>query len=209
MAFIDPALKVVSFDQNVKTDSAVDDAGNSWAPDQNNQRVYYGGNNQKSLMYQCQVPLKFPDNAGKKLTSLKFTISMKVGDESDSLSVDKPLEAEETSKELGDLTVTFRSLKKNANGYELKIGMSTANQNTNNLFTLAQTAKLTDANGKSYNNFGGGGGGSNNKLEYTINYGVNGNPNNAPGEPVKWVLEVPTKTHEMQLPVEFSDLPLP
>jgi hypothetical protein len=205
--FVDPALKVASFDENIKIDSAVDDAGNSWAPDGNQPR--YGAAQSRALAFDCQVPLKFADNAGKKLTSLKFTMSMQASDETDALTVDKPLEAEETSKELGDVTVTFHSLKKSGNGYELKIGMSTGNNSpVNNLFNLAQTGKLTDENGKSYGSFGGGGGGSNNKVEYTFNYGVNGG-GTAPGEPVKWVLEVPTKTHEMKVPVEFSDLPLP
>ena len=205
--YADPALKVASFDQNVKTDAAVDDAGNSWMPDGNQPR--FGGAQQKSLMYNCQAPLKFPDNAGKKLTSLKFTMSMKVSDETDSLTVDKPLEAEETTKELGDVTVTFHSLKKTGNGYELKITMSIPdNQQPGNMFTLAQGGKLTDENGKSYSNFGGGGGGSNRKLEYTINYGFNGG-GTPPGDPVKWVLEVPTKTHDLTVPVEFTDMPLP
>ncbi len=65
--------------------------------------------------------------------------------------------------------------------------------------------------------FPNGGGGGNGIFEYTMIYSTspNGagmrmkNEKVATGVPAKWVLEVPTKSHLIKLPVEFKDLALP
>jgi len=109
--------------------------------------------------------------------------------------------------------VTFHSLKKIANGmYELKIGITRDDQGGNNAWNLVQTAQLLDSKGRAYNNNGGGGGGQGDMADYTVNYQPinNGQVDDSPaGEPAKWVLELPTKSHTIKLPVEFKDLPLP
>ena len=212
MVFIDPSLHISNFNQNPKVTVAVDDAGHSMVPDANN-NVFYGGMQQRSMIYNLNVGLKYPDNAGKKISDLKFTLSMRGSDTLDSLSVDKPLEAAESSKNFGDTTVVFHSAKKNGNGYEVKIGITNDQQNGGNAWGTLQSAQLLDAKGRAYNYGGGGGGGGrpDGLAEYTINYMANGGmpQDNPSGDPVKWVLELPAKTHAIKVPVEFKDLPLP
>jgi hypothetical protein len=213
--FVDPSIHLSSFNQNAKVDTAVDDASNSMLPTRSN-NVFYGGGQQRSMIYTCTVPLKYPDQPGKKIAHLKFTLSMRGSDSMDSLSVDKPLDAQETSKDFGATTVTFHSMKKNAQGmYEVKVGVSQDNdQGGNNAWNLLQSAQLLDGKGHSfvYTGGGGGGGGPTDMAEYTVNYTGNNNgqaDDKSDGEPAKWILELPTKTHAIRLPVEFNDLPLP
>ena len=53
-----------------------------------------------------------------------------------------------------------------------------------------------------------GNGNGRQKAEYTYTYSFNGQ-GTQPGEPTKWVIEIPTKTHELKVPVEFTDMALP
>jgi hypothetical protein len=209
--YVDPSLAVQSLSQNLKADEAVDDLGNSMLPDKGN-NMFYGGMPQRSLVYQCQVPLKYPEKAGKKIADVKFNINMRVGSRMDSLSVDKPLEAAETSKEFGETTIDFQSAKKTANGYEVKVSIS-QDQNGGNPWGLLQTAQLLDEKGRAFQYGGGGGGGGDNGMaEFTMNYMTNGGGGGdarPTGTPAKWIIEMPTDTHSVKIPVEFKDLALP
>jgi hypothetical protein len=205
--YADPAMKISSLSQAISVTEALDDAGHSFLPEHHSANLFSGGV-EKSLIYQRQVPLTYPDGAGKKMSSLKFSMEMTVSDETDSLSIDKPLEAEETTKNFGDVSVTFHSLKKISPGtYELKIGLTSDKQHGGNMFAIAQSAELLDAEGHAFRNYGGGGGGGR-TVEYSLSY-VSGNGDNTTGDPARWVVELPTKSHTVTVPVEFKDLPLP
>ena len=213
--YIDPSLPLQSFNQNVKADEAVDDAGNSMLPESKNQMFFGGMQQMRSLIYQCQVPLRYPENAGKKIAHIKFTLNMRAGTKMESLSVEKPLEAAESTKVFGDTTIVFESAKKSDAGYEVKVGVA-RDQNGGNDWGMLQTAQLLDEKGRPFGYRGGGGGGSgdNGVTEYTINYGNNGNGNGsdsagASAVPAKWVIEMATETHAVKVPVEFKDLRLP
>jgi len=211
MVYLDPALRVRNFNQNAKAELAVDDQGNSMMPDKNNNMFYGGGMSQASLVYNCNVPLKFPANAGKKIADFKCTLSLRAADKIETLSVDKPMEAAETSKDFAGTTITFQSVKKSpqANGgYEVKVNVTSDSDvvQNGNIWNLLQTAQLLDDKGHPFQ-YGGGGGGGND--EYTIHYSNNGDEGNTHGEPAKWTIELPTQVHTVKVPVEFKDLPLP
>lgn len=141
MVFVDPSLHLLSFNQSARATEAVDDAGNSMVPDQRN-NSFYGGSGQSSLIYSITVPLKFPDAPGKKISRLKCVLAMRGSDSVDTMTVDKPLEAPESTKAFGDISVTFHSIKKSSNGYELKIGVTNDgdNQGGNNFWNMIQSA---------------------------------------------------------------------
>ncbi len=209
--YLDPALRVQSFNPTARVREATDDAGHSMVLPPDNNRNYNGGQ-QRSLIYECNVPLKYPDNAGKKIANLKFDIPLRASTKGETLSVDKPLEATETEKAFGDITVIFQSLKKNPNGYyEAKVAIErTDDDNMNNdMWSLMQIAQLVDAKGRPFQYAGGGGGGgSNGHFEFNINYSNNGG-NEKRGDPVKWSIELPLQPKPMKIPVEFKDLALP
>jgi hypothetical protein len=206
--YIDPALRVQSFSPYVKTDQAVDDAGNSMMEDKNF-ITNYDASPIRSLVYDCGVFLKYPQNAGKKIARLRGCLQLRVGEKMDSMTVDKPLEAAETSKTFGDTTVTFHSLKKMAEGKTYRLSVSVSNDafdQVAGIRNFLQTrAQLLDDKGRAFKFAGGGGGGE----EFNANYIRNAGEDAAVGEPAKWVIELPSQTHKVRVPFEFKDLPLP
>jgi hypothetical protein len=218
MVYVDPAIHVSSFSQNIRPTSAVDDKGQSMLLESNGNTIAYGGNRASSLIYPAAIALKYPENAGKKIADLKFTLQLRGSTQVDSINVDKPLDSAEVTKDFGDTTVIFHSLKKlpRPGNYEMKVGfMSDSDEGTNNLYSMLQSAQLLDSKGHAFYAMPGGGTSGNGTAEYTMTYSTNmngmrmGGENAASGPPVKWVLELPTKSHAIKLPVEFKDLPLP
>jgi len=205
--YIDPALRVQSFNSTARTDQAVDDAGNSMKVDVNSRMPFVSGSPPRSLLYDCNVPLKYPDNAGKKIAHLKGSLQLRVADKMDSLTVDKPLAAAETSKTIGNLTVTFHSLKKMAeSNYQLSVSFDGNALGSDTVWQLLQNnAQLIDDTGRQFHEVGGSG----TWNKYTVNYVRNAGEDPPIGDPAKWVIELPSKAHTMRVPFEFNDLPLP
>jgi hypothetical protein len=210
--YVDPSIHLQSLNQTVKADEAVDDGGHSMLPDANN-NMFYGGGQAASLIYNCNVPLKYPDNAGKKIADLKCTLQMRGSDKAETMTVDKPLTADESTKSFGALSITFQSLKKTGGGnYELKLSVSRDDPNGGgNDWNLLQNGQLTDEKGRLFSYAGGGGGGNdgNGNASYTINYNSFNGGETAHGEPAKWAIELPANAHTIKVPLEFKDLALP
>jgi hypothetical protein len=213
--FVDPALHVMTFSGAGRVQEAVDDAGHSMVQNQQG-NVFYSNGQQRTLVYDCAVPLKYPTpTAGKKIAHLKCTVQLRAGDKMESLTVEDPLKATQTTKQFGDTKLTFRSLKHNGGNYEAKITISRTDDDGsggNNDWNLLQSsAQLLDSEGNPYQ-YGGGGGGSSRGgvYNYSIYYNNGGGGEDAPkGDPAKWTIELPVNSHIMRVPVEFSDLPLP
>ncbi|HEV7302100.1 MAG TPA: hypothetical protein VGN72_22375 [Tepidisphaeraceae bacterium] len=214
-AYVDPAIRVASFNGAARVEEAIDDNGNSMVIDDKSRNVQYGSNNQRGLTYQVHVPLKYPTaNPGKKIAKLRCTLILRGGDKMDTLAVDKPLEAAKVSKAFGDMTITFHELKKmpSAEGqpaqYQLRIGISRDDERGGaDTHNLLQSAQLVDDKGVALSFHGGGGGGNN---VYTFNYSARNNEDGQPtGEPVRWSIELPSDARVMRIPVEFKDLPMP
>jgi hypothetical protein len=214
--YVDPALRVQSFNGAANVVEAADNAGHSMLPDQRN-NIYYGGMQQRTSVFECSVPLKYPpENAGKRIAHLKCILQLRAGDKMDTLSVDDPLKAGQTTKEFGDTRVTFKSLKKQGSSYELKITISRTDDDGrrggggNDWQLIQQSMQLLDAMNRPYGTNGGGGGGSRNGIyNYTVSYSASGGEDGPTGDPAKWVVELPMNTHVMRVPVEFTDLPMP
>jgi len=213
--YVDPAMRISSFNGGARVDEAADDADHLMVLDRNNRNAFGGGmQQQRQMIFDASAQLKYPDNAGKKITHLKCNLLVRGGDKMDALVVEKPLEAHETTKVFGDITITFRSLKKINNNYEAKLVISRADDDGrggSDNWQLVQSAQLLDDKGRPFNNGGGGGGGGGNgRYTYSANYYPNNGGDDDPiGDPAKWVIELPMNTHAIRVPVEFSDLPLP
>jgi hypothetical protein len=208
MVYVDPSLRLSGSNITCKATEAVDDAGNSMMPDNSNNNMFYGGQ-QRSLIFNSSVSLKYPAHPGKKIAHLKGMLTCRGSDKVDTMTVDKPLEAEESTKSFGDVGITFHSLKKTGdNTYEMKLSVTKDdNQNGGNDWGMLQGGQLLDEKGRAYNYGGGGsGGGNNGTFDYTMNFNANGDSISAP---VKWQIELPSKSHTIKVPVEFTDLPLP
>jgi hypothetical protein len=205
--YVDPALRVQSYNSTARTDQAVDDAGNSMTQNVNGRMPFVGSSPPHSLLFDCDVPLKYPNNPGKKIARLKGSLQLRVADKMDSLTIDKPLQAAQTSKTIGNITVTFYSLKKMAEpNYQLSVSFDVNTIGSDTVWQLLQNnAQLLDDKGRQFQEVGGSG----TWNKYTVNYVRHAGEDSPIGDPVKWVIELPSKAHTMRVPFEFKDLPLP
>lgn len=205
MVYVDPAMHVQSLNPNARAELAVDDGGHSMLPGNKNTMRYGGLGPQQEFVFPCHVPLNYPDNVGKKIADLKFTLQLRAGDKLDSMVVDKPLEAKNVSKVFGDTTVTFQSLTKDDGGnYALKLSVSRPS-NQGPIWGLLQNGKLLDEKGRPFQIRGTQEGGG----RATILYAQSNDDADDQSPPAKWTIELPADTHTINVPVEFKDLAMP
>ncbi|MGD0769269.1 MAG: hypothetical protein ABSB42_13880 [Tepidisphaeraceae bacterium] len=205
--YVDPALRVQSVNSTARTDQAVDDAGNSMRPAANNRPDFVGVNMPRSLLFDCAVPLKYPHNPGKKIAHLKGALQLRVADNMDSLTIDNPLQAAQTAKTIGNVTVTFYSLEKSADAnYQLTVSLFGNALGGEAIWLLLQNnEQLLDDKGRHFSYVGGNSAWN----QYTVNYTRTPAEDAPIGDPAKWTIELPSKVHTMRVPFEFKDLPLP
>jgi hypothetical protein len=173
----------------------------------NGRMPFVGSSPPHSLLFDCDVPLKYPNNPGKKIARLKGSLQLRVADKMDSLTIDKPLQAAQTSKTIGNITVTFYSLKKMAEpNYQLSVSLDGNALGGETVWLLLQNhERLLDDKGREFRYVGGGSAWN----RYTVNYIRNVGEDAPVGDPAKWVIELPSKSHTMRVPFEFKNLPLP
>jgi len=216
--YADPAMKISSFSSNVRVDEAVDDAGHSMMPDRGSVSYCGGGSNQRTLIYDATAQMKYPDNAGKKISHLKGELIIRGDVVADTMTIEKPLTARGETKKFGDIAITFKSMKKSGNSnYEAQVTIvrdGDENNSWNDNWQLVQSAQLLDEKGRPWGfGGGGGGGGGNGRYNYSANYyspgGNREDDANPSGDPAKWQIELPRNSHAMHIPFEFTDLTLP
>jgi len=204
MVYMDPALLVRKVNANIRADQAVDDQGNSMLADKPGDPSD-GYLFAQALVCDCTAALKYPASVGKKIADFKCTLSLQNVDKSETLTIDQPLDAAETSKDFAGTTITFESLQRSAQGgYELKAHAARANDRAPNepAYQLFQAGQLLDVNGRAFHQESISAAGNN----CTIRYSRNGDAGITHGQPVKWIIELPTQVHVMMIPVEFKDL---
>jgi hypothetical protein len=215
-AYIDPALRVAGYRYNPKATEAVDDLGNSLLLSAKKEAMYNDSNfnTAQGMVIQTGVQLNYPEKAGKKITSLKFNLVLRVADEVVTLTYDK-LDEPNVMQTAGDTEITVKSFKvvkqpNQGDRYEMVIH-GRSDEQRNDMYSQLAAGQLLDAKGRALNSQGGGGSGGSNG--YTVNQtytrGGNGDDDGNAGPPVKWVITIPTKMRTLTIPVELKDLPLP
>lgn len=188
-------------------DQADDDAGNSLLPDKETAKA--GFRQPEYLLFRSYLPLRFPHHPGKKITALKGNLELRVIDKTEDVTVAKPLEAAETSKQVGDLTFVFHSLKQEngpQGGYVLSVTINRGATMVDAAETWAilRQAKLLDDKGRALFTMGGNGGAADYQLHY-MSPAMFGGPG---GSPVKLTVSLPAQSHVVNVPFEFTDLPM-
>lgn len=216
--FADPKLRLGPVNSQLKVEEAKDENGLSLLrPGSDNQ--YYGGYReaQRGSVWQANANFIRPENAGQRIASLKGTLQATIYTKVEKWEVADILNAKDISKTYGAVTYGIKKVTNNGNnGYTVELTMSTTAPvnnfgNSNSIDTTS--AQLLDADGKIYlaNGWGGGSDGRviTRSLQFTPMNRYNGNEDDKPGEPVKFVMEIPTATKDVTIPVTFTDLPLP
>jgi len=209
----EPKLTVVRSAGSIKLDEAADDLGNNLVPLGNNNQFFSGGYGWGGwgLYAQLQYPTK--KKLGSRLVKFKGTTSFVVQTKMEKLEIANPMSLTAVNKVVNGTAVTIKELKKNGDGYDLKL---TVNQNAaqgNVLGELTEQVQnrinLEDAQGTVFDHRGMGTSGSNQMLEISVNFGRPFRPDGRQaGEPTKLVWEIPIQTKEISVPIDFKNLPL-
>ncbi len=217
-AYCQPGTRVGQLGQ-LAIDEAVDETGASLAPDGPRTANPYFYDVTPGWSYNFTASLQAPADAGKKIARLKASLPLVLISRVETLEVpDIATITTPVHKTLGDCTYTVNPLKPGTqkDTWELDLAVTRDNvlSGRGPGYSIFQSSQLLDADGNAWRGAAlSAGGNSAGKMTYKMTYyspnaGIPGGDKNA-HTPAKFVMEVPTQTRELTLPVEFKDLPLP
>lgn len=226
--FADPKLKIVGVNPVIDVAVATDDKGNSLVVKKGEPMEIRFPGRQSPLLLGLQAPLQILPDAGNKLVNLKGVARLSVQTKSASWDLGDPLKiAKEQQRVVNDrVTLTVRSVAPVANNpkaLEVKIRIAIKRKPRLNLFGrrdddrdpltsfdfLQGCLKIVDAKGRTFGRGGWSGTGHGNAWEYETTFSPPDEEGGKPGGPTKMIWDVPLEIKEIEVPVEFKDLPLP
>jgi hypothetical protein len=184
---------------------AVDDAGNSMLE---NQPTYNSFNVNSDSVWSVVVNLDRPDRRSTRIAQLKGSVQAAIETRSETWNVPNILKVHDLSHDFGDCTFSINSLTAMRNLYVLRVSgvrLSSAPDGTS--LGIGQI-ELFDAEGRALASRGMGGGGGPDHMIYTMTFDST-NPAQSTGQPARLVWKVPVSTKTVDIPFDFSNLPLP
>ena len=220
--FAEPKARPVQYGYQPVIDEAVDDNGNSLAPDDSARQQHMQSG--RGVSWNGHVQLPYPTtNPGKRIARLRGHFNAKMQLQSEPWEIADPLKAGETSKTIGGKKITFKSMTKNERGqYTAEILFyrgENEDQQTfqQNAFSTEPVLKVSDSAKGRYQAYSSGGSSDGEKVTRRFRISRR-SPGRAaagavskgePPEPDKLVLEIPSLTQDVAIPFELVDLPLP
>ncbi|HVF09295.1 MAG TPA: hypothetical protein VNA16_00740, partial [Abditibacteriaceae bacterium] len=221
--FVDPKLRVRRNASKLKLEQATDEQGNSLLPPGmmgrfNDVGSYFGA-------FQAASPLnlsaQLTPGPGTRITKLKGTLRLSVETKKEVWEVPDILQARDIAKTItkpgGNERYLVQEVKQRGQNYEVHVIVSRAGRDdrdergegriNHNIFS---SLRLVDAQGRELQPSGSSTRGGNNELTGNISFTrpQGGNAGDV-GEPVKLVWDIPTESKAIEVPFEFTDLPLP
>ena len=211
--YVEPKIVASQVSYEPVIEEAVDDNGNSMnVPPREHDNMQSG----RGVAWYGHFQLPYPTtNPGKRIAKIKGHIPATIQMASEPMEIADPLKASETTKTLGKRKVTFKSLTKNGDNYNLALvfyrDANADNEAYNRLWNETIPMKLTDANNRAFRYYNSGGSGSGDSItrNFTFQPPSGRTGANKPGEPTKLTIEVPTGTMEIAIPFELVNLPMP
>lgn len=197
-------IKVLRYSPSPRITEAVDDKGNSLAP----QRTGTGMNSgNRNIGWSSSLRLQSPPNPGGTIKTLRGNFLVVVQTRSETLAVDNILTTEPVTRKVGDMTVTIHPVQRlDENQYSVR----TVIRGIDRSAMPGSRPRLVDADGNAWGS-GGGGGASHSDgqgFQSTWSFFRTGR-DAAPGAPHMLIWEIPTASQEIEVPFTFHDLPLP
>ena len=214
--YCQPGTRVGQMGQLI-VEEAVDEAGASLLPEASRVvSTFYSDTSPGSL--NISGSLQVPVNAGRKIARLKAKLPLIIISKVETLEIpDITTLAEPVHKTVGDCTFAVSPAKPGAqqDTWELEMVITRENMMGGRApgFGVLQSSQLVDKDGNTWRGGSSSGGGSSQKMTFKLSYYLQ-NSSGAMSDaksrvPAKFVMEIPTQTREVSLPVEFKDLPLP
>ena len=215
-ALVDPKVKAMQGTTMVHLDEVTDDRGNSLVPQgfvPRSMTVPGWGSN---WMWDLHAPLQYRPDMGKRITLFRGSVRFLVQEKVDVWEIDNILTTPNPERPIPIGKYAITGLRKTADrAYELAISIEhSANMVPNqspltDFTTIQRSIRLLDASGLPYRLSGGGGGGGGGRLQYTLNYQAQDQPNKPAGPPAKLIWEIPLELKEVTVPIELKDIPIP
>jgi len=215
---VEPKLRVLSLPGTIKVE-ATDDKGNALAnadvPDEGDMIELSGAPTDPVAL--VTAPLTYPDNPGKRITSLRGTAKFVVQIRAETLDFPDVLKARDATRSVAGTKFTLRRCRKVAgNEYEALLVAhrgAVDDAGWRQLAALVQAGgcRLLDAKGRPL--FARGVTdveSEDTQFQATLRF-AREDPENVQriGEPARFVLDIPVETRELSCPFEFKDLPMP
>ena len=211
--FAEPKLTIVHGGGSITVDTALDDHGNSLVSDRNRMGGFWGGFG-GSGGWNLYAPLDFPrQNPGTKLTRFKATTGFVIQLESQKIEIPDLANLKQTTKQILGMQVVFEEMKKNADAWQLHVRVAQPNfadpQWQQLMDGIQNRMQVLDSDGVALDRRGMSSNANNTTIELSLEFGRSARPDGRPsGDPARLVWEVPTRTRNLTVPVEFADLPL-
>jgi hypothetical protein len=208
--YAEPKLNVMGRDWNPRLTEAIDDRGNSLLVPR--AEGYNSMGQDTNMRWTMNASLAVPQDLGTRLVRLKGISRVMMQTKSERWESAPSADGTPPAKSIAGRKYIIESLKPVGNGesYELKFTMvrETAKLEPWQQFGRGVRVSVLDAEGKALAMQGPSGGGSDEKMTYTYTFQRENGPRKA-GPAAKVVVEVPTEVKEVEVPFEFTDLPLP
>jgi hypothetical protein len=211
--YAEPKITVLRTSGGVHLDEAVDDHGNSLVGSDAPGRSFWGGTG-TSGSWTIYAAMHFPDkNPGTQITKFKGSTIFVIQTRAEKFVLENALSLRETTKTVNGTQITFKDMKKVGDAYQLHLRIAQPNfggAEWQQLVEGVQTRlQLQDAAGNTFDHRGMSSSGSNDAVDMTLDFGRFPRPDGRTlGGPAKIVWEIPTETKEVNVPIEFKDLPL-
>jgi hypothetical protein len=207
---MDPRLMLLNYPQSLHIEEAVDEKGNSLVAGQRAQAAWANGSSNGG---ELKIGLDNPPNRGKTLARLKGTFVFTAATRWTHWEVPVTNQRDNIVKTIamqqGDVTYTMRGVKPYDNLYELVLAVNGPKFVTDRVgSTLTQQVRLEDAARHALPQRSSSGSLEGATYLLTEKFS-NQNAADMVGEPTTVVVNLPTEIKNIEVPFEFTNLPLP
>jgi len=211
VVYPEPKLKVLRGSGAIDVTQAQDDLGNSLIPDAS-VRPGWGG-----FMgmggWSMFAPLHYPRNIGTRITHFRGNTSFVIQVQSQIIEIPGLASLRPTTKLVYNMEVRFEDMKKVGDAWKLHLHLNQPNFGGPDwqqfMEGVQNRMQILDADGHALDHRGMSTSANNATVDVTMDFARSNRMDGQPcGDPVRLVWEVPTKTRELTVPIEFTDLPL-
>lgn len=211
----EPKLNVLRAAGTVEVEQATDDRGNSLLPKAESSPRFWGGLGGGGGYggWTLYLPLQYPRNIGTRIAKLKGSTRFIVQLESEKLEIADVASLKPTTRLVHHVRATFQEMKQVGEAWQLRVHVDRppfGDPDWQQFIEGAQTRmKVLDADGNALDRRGTTTSINNATFDMTLDYARNNRPDGRlVGPPTRIEWDVPTKTREVTVPIEFHDLPL-
>lgn len=209
--YAEPRITIVKGDSRITIIEGVDENGRKLTPSA--AVAVSSAQAVRTWMWAMSAGLTLPEGAGQKIASLKGAVRLQVQTRSLRVEFDDVLTQKDVVRTVAGRKVVFKEAKKAGTEtytVQIEVHRDPGKPAEWNDIDLYSTFRMEDAEGKSLTrrNPGGRGAGGSGVMNIVLTFGRESWAGGA-GEPAKLVWDMPLETGEIEVPFEFSDLPMP